>query len=110
MATFIVIGYGDQQGYEQTDSSVRDAAHAHDAQLKARGATMGMAGAAVQVRNHNAAGMHTTQGPFMRSELPVAGFMVIEAASAEEAAKLASGVPCAVNQGVVEVWPLDTSR
>ena len=54
--------------------------------------------------------MHTTDGPFMRSELPVAGFTVIEAATPEEAAKLASGTPCAVNHGVVEVWPLETSR
>lgn len=28
MPTFITIGYGDAAGYEQTDPSVRDAAHA----------------------------------------------------------------------------------
>ena len=38
--------------------------------------------------------------------LPVAGFAVIEAADLAEAVELASQSPCAVAQGVVEVWPL----
>jgi hypothetical protein len=42
----------------------------------------------------------------MQSHLPVAGFAVIEAATIDEAVSLVSGTPCAVAQGVVEVWPL----
>jgi hypothetical protein len=57
----------------------------------------------VQVRNHDDAGVRTTPGAFMRSDLPTAGFAVIEAASAEEAAELVSATPCAVAHGVVEV-------
>ena len=106
MATFITIGYGDRAGYEQTDLSVRDAAHAHDTRLRADGSLMGVAGDPVQVRNRDGAGVQTTTGPFMRSDLPIAGFAIIEAASAEEAARLVSGTPCAVARGVVEVWPL----
>src|SRR3954468_16493824 len=109
MATFITIGYGDRAGYEQTDPGVRDAAHAHDARMQAAGTLMGIAGEPVQVRNHGGAGVHTTPGPFMRSELPVAGFAVIEAESLEEAAGLAAAAPCAVAQGVVEVWPLQAT-
>jgi hypothetical protein len=104
--TFITIGYGDRAGYEQTDRALRDAAHEHDAQLRARGALMGVAGDPVQVRNHDDTGVRTTAGAYMRSDLPVAGFAVIEARSAEEAAALVSATPCAVAQGVVEVWPL----
>lgn len=106
MPTFITVGYGDQDGYDRTDTAVRDDAHAHDDHLRANGARMGVAGAPVQVRNHDAAGTETTEGPFMRSPLPVAGFAVIEAASLEEAVDLASRTPCAVAHGVVEVWPL----
>jgi hypothetical protein len=40
------------------------------------------------------------------SALPVAGFAIIEAATVEEAIQLASKSPCAVAQGVIEVWPL----
>ena len=31
MAKFVTIGYGDRDGYDRTDQSVRDAAHAHPA-------------------------------------------------------------------------------
>ncbi|WP_460943238.1 YciI family protein [Okibacterium endophyticum] len=55
------------------------------------------------------AAAHTTDGPFMRCDLPVAGFAVIEAADIEEAAQLVAETPCAVAHGVVEVWPLDAT-
>ena len=103
MAKFITIGYGDRAGYERTAASARTKAHAHDAQLRAGGALMGIAGAPVQVRNHDAAGVRTTRGPFMRSELPIAGFALIEAASLQDAVRLVSETPCAVAYGVVEV-------
>jgi len=109
MATFITIGYGDRAGYERTDPAVRDAAHANDQRLLEGGAVMGVAGTPVQVRNHEAAGVERVEGPFMRTDLPVAGFAVIEADSAEEAAEMVSGSPCAVAHGVIEVWPLETS-
>jgi hypothetical protein len=106
MPTFITIGYGDQAGYDATDPAVRDAAHDHDARLQAGGTLMGIAGTPIQVRNHDAAGVATTEGPYLRSDLPVAGFAVLEARDAEEAVRLASASPCAVAQGVIEVWPL----
>lgn len=108
MPKFITIGYGDQAGYERTEASVRNAAHEHDASLRDRGAVMGIAGAPVQVRNHNDSGMRTIQGPFLRADLPVAGFAVIEAADMNEATQIVSATPCAVAHGVVEVWPLVT--
>lgn len=110
MARFVTIGYGDQDGYERIDAAVRDQAHIHDARLRDRGFDMGIAGAPVQVRNHDAAGVTTEAGPFMSTPLPVAGFAVIEAKDLAEAIDIVSGTPCAVAHGVVEVWPLDESR
>ncbi|MEO3925210.1 YciI family protein [Micromonosporaceae bacterium B7E4] len=109
MAKFVTIGYGDQDGYNRTEAAVRDGAHAHDVRLRAAGADMGIAGAPVQVRNHDDAGMTVQSGPFMSSALPVAGFAIIEAATMEEAVQLVSRTPCAVARGVVEVWPLQES-
>lgn len=106
MAKFVTIGYGDQDGYDRTDAAVRNEAHAHDARLLDAGATAGIAGAPVQVRNHDDAGMSVESGSFMSSALPVAGFGIIEAATLEEAVRLVSKTPCAVAHGVVEVWPL----
>jgi hypothetical protein len=106
---FVTIGYGDQAGYDRTDPAVRDAAHKHDERLLEAGALMGIAGHPVQVRNHDGAGLVTSEGPFMRSDLPIAGFGVIEAATLEEAISLASESPCAVAQGAIEVWPLKST-
>jgi hypothetical protein len=108
MPKFITIGYGDRAGYERTDSAVRDAAHVHDARLQADGALIGTAGAPVQVRNHDDTGVETVPGAFLRADLPIAGFAVIEAADLEEAIQLVSATPCAVADGVVEVWPLES--
>jgi hypothetical protein len=103
---FVTIGYGDQAGYGRTPVAIRVAAHAHDAKLQRAGVLMGIAGTPVQVRNPNATRVETTNGPFMTSSLPVAGFAIIEAASLSEAIDIVSRVPCAVAHGVVEVWPL----
>src|ERR1700729_1995987 len=107
MPSFVTIGYGDRAGYDRTDLAVLDAAHRHDERLLSNGALMGIAGRPVQVRNHDGTGVERVEGPFLSSELPVAGFAVIEASSLEEAVSLASKSPCAVAHGVVEVWPLE---
>jgi hypothetical protein len=106
MPMFVTIGYGDEAGYQRTASEVRDAAHSYDAELQRAGAVMGIAGAPAQVRNHDGAGVRTQDGPFMESALPVAGFTLIQAADLDEAIRLVEKTPCAIAQGVVEVWPL----
>lgn len=107
MPMFITIGYGDQQGYDRTDKAIRDAAHAHDAALQNAGVLMGVAGMPVQVRNPDASGVETVQGPYLNAPLPLAGFAVIEAADLAEAIEKVSRTPCAVAHGVVELWPLE---
>ncbi|MFN7984075.1 MAG: YciI family protein [Vicinamibacterales bacterium] len=106
MAKFITVGYGDERGYERTTPAVRAAAHAHDARMKADGALIGIAETPVQVRNHDDAGLQTQAGSFMRSDLPIAGFAVIDANDLDEAIAMVARSPCAVAYGVVEVWPL----
>jgi len=106
MPKFVTIGYGDRAGYDRTPEAIRDAAHAHDARLRKDGVLMGIAGAPVQVRNPEAGRVETTDGPFMTSSFPVAGFAIIEAANLAEAVDIVSRTPCAVAHGVVEVWPL----
>lgn len=107
---FVTIGYGSREDYDRTDASVRDEAHAHDQRLRAAGVEMGIAGAPVQVRNHDNAGTKVEEGAFEHSALPIAGFAIIEAGSVEEAVELVSNTPCAVAHGVVEVWPLESAQ
>ena len=106
MAKFITIGYGAESGYASTSQELRDAAHAQDAALVARGAVMGMAGTPIQVRNHQSGGVRTESGAYLRSDLPIAGFALIEATDAHEVVQMIASTPCAVANGVVEVWPL----
>ncbi len=56
--------------------------------LATRGALIGMAGAPIQVRDHDDAGVHTQAGAFLHSDLSIAGFTVIEGADMDEAVKL----------------------
>lgn len=109
MPSFVTIGYGDRAGYDSTDPAVREAAHRHDESLTAQGALVGSARQPVQVRNPDDGGVNTSEGSFLRSELPVAGFAIIEAADLDEAIGLVSKTPCAVAHGVVEVWPLESA-
>ena len=60
----------------------------------------------MQVRNHDAVKVEVAQGPFLSADLPIAGFALIEAADLGAAIEIAARSPCAVAQGVVEVWPL----
>lgn len=109
MAKFITIGYGDNAGYQRTNRTARDAAHAFDAQRVRKGDVMGIAGKPMQVRNHDGLKTEVTAGAYLSAALPVAGFAMIEAPDLEGAIEIASHSPCAVNQGVVEVWPLEIS-
>ena len=106
---FVTIGYGDEAGYERTDAAVLAAAHESDERQQADGVIMGIAGEPVQVRNHGATGVQTRRGAYLKSDLPLAGFSLIEADSLTEALELAALAPCAVAYGVVEVWPLEGS-
>jgi hypothetical protein len=108
MPKFITIGYADEASYNQTAKSILNAAHAADAERVRQGDVMGVAGRPVQVRNHDAANCEVTQGPFLSAGLPIAGFALVEAPDLEAAIKIAAETPCAVAQGVVEVWPLES--
>ncbi|MEV6238411.1 YciI family protein [Lentzea sp. NPDC051838] len=104
---FVTIGYGSREDYERTPQTVRDEAHAHDQRLRAAGVDMGMAGTPVQVRNPENTGRKVEEGAFLRADLPIAGFAIIEAESLDDAVAMVANTPCAVAHGVVEVWPLE---
>ena len=72
MAKFVAIGYGDRAGYDRTEPAIRDAAHERDAELRAEGALMRIAGNLSRVRNPDDCGLQTLEAAYMRSELPLA--------------------------------------
>lgn len=110
MPKYVAIGYGDRAGYEKTPADLRSAAHAQDKRLQDDGALIGIAGAPVQVRNTCGVEVKIKTGAFMSSQLPIAGFTIIEAADISQAVRMVAQTPCAIAYGVVEVWPLETMR
>ncbi len=107
MPRYLTIGYGERAGYDNTPKDLRDAAHEHDAQLVREGAVTAVMLPPVRVTNKHGQGTQVASGSFMRSDMPAAGFSLIEASSLDEAIAMVSKTPCAVADGVVEVWPLE---
>jgi hypothetical protein len=107
MPRYLTIGYGERAGYDNTPQGQRDAAHEHDAQLVRDGAVTAVMLPPVRVTNRHDQGTEVASGAYMRSDMPVAGFSLIEAPSLDEAIAMVSKTPCAVADGVVEVWPLE---
>lgn len=110
MSKYLTIGYGDRTGYEKTPEELRSAAHVQDKKLLEGGALIGMAGTPIQVRNTLGKQVEVKDGAFMSSELPIAGFAIIDAEDISEAVQMVARTPCAIAYGVVEVWPLEGSR
>ena len=57
---------------------------------------MGIAGSPVQVRNPQAEGVEMESGPYLRADLPIAGFCILDAERIEDAIEMASKSPCAI--------------
>ena len=108
MPKYVAIGYGDQAGYVKAPANLRSAAHAQDKRLQDDGALIGVANAPVQVRNTCGVEVTTKTGAFMSSQLPIAGFTIIEAEDLSQAVRMVAQTPCAIAYGVVEVWTLET--
>lgn len=106
MGKFLTIGYGDQAGYDRTPQQLRNTAHDNDARQATGGAITGVLLDPIQVRNHQDVGVVTQAGSFLTSTLPIAGFSLIEADSLEDAVAIAAQTPCAIADGVVEIWPV----
>lgn len=106
MPRFITIGYGDRADYDRTPVGQGTPLMLRcETAVRRRGDRD--AGAPVQIRNPEARGMESRDGPFMSSTLPIAGVAIIEAADLAQAIEKVSLAPCAVTHGVVEVWPLE---
>ena len=98
--------FDEEEEFERIVIDKKKKGDAADAERVRRGDIIGMVGEPVQVRNHDDAGVDVAAGPFLKADLPIAGFALIEAPDLESAIEIAAKSPCAVAQGVVEVWPL----
>jgi hypothetical protein len=102
---FLCLAYGDEAGWNTLSEEEKREALAQDAVIRDRGSLMSAVQRTVtSVRNWDG-NLEVSNEPFVRNELPLAGFSVIEAESVEEVVGLVSNTPCARARGVIEIRP-----
>ncbi len=103
---FLCLAYGDEKDWKALAKSEQDALLAQDEVLRKRGDVVAAVGQmATTVRAWDGIPI-TTDGAFVQTHLPLAGFGIIEAADLDEAVRLVAQTPCARAKGVVELRPI----
>ena len=103
---YLCLAYGDEAAWNALTKKEQDALLAQDEVLRTRGDLV--------VAVHNEATVmrawegkpSSTDGPFAHSNLPLAGFGIIEAKDLNEAIALLAGTPCARAKGAIEIRPI----
>lgn len=102
---FLCLAYGDEAGWNTLSEEEKGEVLAQDAVIRDRGNLMSaVQGTVTSVRNWDG-NLEVNHERFARSELPLAGFSVIEAENVEEVIDLVSNTPCARARGVIEIRP-----
>lgn len=102
---FLVLAYGTEKDWLALSEAERSRLLAQDDVLRSRGDIVAAVGDATTVRTRDGA-PELRDVPVAASDLPLAGFGVIEARDVDEAVALVAQTPCAVAGGAVELHPL----
>jgi len=103
---FLCLAYGDEKDWNALSKSEHNELLAQDDVLRRRGDIVAaVEPTATTVRAWDGIPA-TTDAPFAASDLPLAGFAIIEAADLNEAIQLVAQTPCARAKGVVELRPI----
>jgi hypothetical protein len=105
---FLCLAYGAEAGWNELSKSEQDALLAQDDRLRARGDIV----AAVEQTPITVTAWSgtpvTRERAFAHSDVPLAGFAIVEAASLDEAIELVAKTPCARAKGAIELRPIST--
>jgi hypothetical protein len=100
---FLCLAYGSEQDWKDLSPGQQQVLLEADERLRGRGALMAAVEPAVSTVRSRDGTVDMTSGSFARTEIPLAGFSVIEAESLEQAAQLVAGTPCARAKGAIEI-------
>jgi hypothetical protein len=103
---YLCLAYGDEKDWHALDKSEQDGLLAQDAIIRDQGALMAAVGTAVTTVRAWDGKPTVTDGVFGDSNVPLAGFSVIEAADLKEVIQLVGGTPCARAKGAIEIRPI----
>jgi hypothetical protein len=103
---YLCLAYGAEKDWKELTKEEQDSLLAQDEALRKRGVLM----AAVQTKVTTVRAWDgeptATNGVFADSEVPLAGFSIIEAADLNEVIQLVAGTPCARAKGAIEIRPI----
>jgi hypothetical protein len=103
---FLCLAYGAEQDWKALTKDQQDALLAQDEVIRRGGALMAaVEPQAVTVRAWDGKPA-VTEGTYARSDAPLAGFSVIEAADLDEVIRLVADTPCARARGAIEIRPI----
>ena len=103
---FLCLAYGAENDWKALTRDEQDTLLAQDEVLRKRGALMAAVEPAVTtVRAWDGEPEVATEA-FARSDVPLAGFSVIEAENIDQAVMLVAGTPCARAKGAIEIRPI----
>jgi hypothetical protein len=100
---FFCLAYGDARDWSALSKEKQDELLKQDEVLRKRGALMAAVKPSVTTVSAWDGSPNVRDSRFAISDLPLAGFSVIEADSLEEVIQLVSGTPCARAKGAIEI-------
>jgi hypothetical protein len=102
---FLCLAYGNEEGWNHLTEGEKQEVLAQDAVIRKRGNLMAAVQAKVVCVKNWGSNLDVSQGPYVKLDLALAGFSVIEADSIDEVVALVANTPCARANGVIEIRP-----
>jgi hypothetical protein len=103
---YLCLAYGAEKEWRALSKSEQDALLAQDAIIRNRGALMAAVETVVTTVRAWDGKPTVTNGALGDSNVPLAGFSIIEAADVNEVIQLVVGTPCARARGAIEIRPI----
>ena len=100
---YLCLAYGDEKDWKALTKDQQESLLAQDEALRKRGALMGAVQTTVTTVRAWDGNPTTAAQAIAATNVPLAGFSVIEAADVDEVVKLVAGTPCARAKGAIEI-------
>lgn len=103
---YLCLAYGDEKDWKALSKEQQDEFLAQDEVVRNAGALMGAVKTNVVLVTAWDGNPIVREGSFGGSNVPLAGFSIIEAADVNEVVRLVAGTPCARAKGAIEIRPI----
>lgn len=103
---YLCLAYGAEKDWKALTKEEQDSLLTQDQVLRERGVLMAAVETTVTTVRAWDGEPQLTNGAFATSNVPLAGFSIIEAADIDEVVRLVAGTPCARARGAIEIRPI----